>query len=68
MATQRRCCICATPPRPTEAWAAFAALFPSVGAIAAFGAFNLLCAPCFAAMGTIRAQMNSAKWTAVALG
>lgn len=49
-------------------WAAFAALFPSVGAIAAFGAFNLLCAPCFAAMGTIRAQMNSAKWTAVALG
>ena len=49
-------------------WAAFAALFPSAGAIAAFGAFNLLCAPCFAAMGTIRAQMGSAKWTAVALG
>ncbi|PWM16006.1 MAG: ferrous iron transport protein B [Collinsella tanakaei] len=49
-------------------WAAFAALFPSAGAIAAFGAFNLLCAPCFAAMGTIRVQMNSAKWTAVALG
>ncbi len=49
-------------------WTAFAALFPSVGAIAAFGAFNLLCAPCFAAMGTIRAQMNSAKWTAIALG
>ena len=49
-------------------WAAFAALFPSAGAIAAFGAFNLLCAPCFAAMGTIRAQMNSVKWTAVALG
>ena len=49
-------------------WAAFAALFPSAGAIAAFGAFNLLCVPCFAAMGTIRAQMNSAKWTAVALG
>lgn len=49
-------------------WSAFAALFPSPGAIAAFGAFNLLCAPCFAAMGTIRAQMNSAKWTAIALG
>ena len=49
-------------------WSAFAALFPSAGAIAAFGAFNLLCAPCFAAMGTIRAQMNSAKWTAIALG
>ena len=26
-------------------WSAFAALFPSAGAIAAFGAFNLLCAP-----------------------
>ena len=49
-------------------WQAFAAMFPSMGAIAAFGAFNLLCAPCFAAMGTIRAQMNSGKWTAVALG
>lgn len=49
-------------------WTAFASLFPSVGAIAAFGAFNLLCAPCFAAMGTIRAQMGSARWTAIALG
>ena len=49
-------------------WSAFATLFPSAGAIAAFGAFNLLCAPCFAAMGTIRAQMGSAKWTAIALG
>ena len=49
-------------------WSAFAALFPSAGAIAAFGAFNLLCAPCFAAMGTIRAQMGSAKWTTIALG
>ena len=49
-------------------WQAFAAMFPSMGAIAAFGAFNLLCAPCFAAMGTIRAQMNPAKWTAIALG
>ena len=49
-------------------WTAFAGMFPTVGAIAAFGAFNLLCAPCFAAMGTIRAQMNSAKWTAIAIG
>lgn len=49
-------------------WQAFAAMFPSAGTIAAFGAFNLLCAPCFAAMGTIRAQMNSGKWTAIALG
>ncbi|MDY4041424.1 MAG: ferrous iron transporter B [Collinsella sp.] len=49
-------------------WTAFGAMFPTVGAVAAFGAFNLLCAPCFAAMGTIRAQMSSAKWTAIALG
>ena len=49
-------------------WAAFAGMFPSMGAIAAFGAFNLLCAPCFAAMGTIRAQMNSGRWTAIAIG
>lgn len=49
-------------------WVAFAGMFPSMGAIAAFGAFNLLCAPCFAAMGTIRAQMNSGKWTAIAIG
>jgi len=26
--------------------------------------FNLLCAPCFAAMGAIRREMNSGKWTA----
>ena len=49
-------------------WAAFAGMFSTMGGIMAFGAFNLLCAPCFAAMGTIRAQMNSAKWTAIALG
>ncbi|MDM8300821.1 ferrous iron transport protein B [Collinsella tanakaei] len=49
-------------------WVAFAGMFPTMGAIAAFGAFNLLCAPCFAAMGTIRAQMNSGKWTAIAIG
>ncbi len=51
-----------------ELWTAFAAMFPHMGAIVAFGAFNLLCAPCFAAMGTIRAQMNSGKWTAIAIG
>ncbi len=28
-----------------------------------FMVFNLLCAPCFAAMGAIRKEMNSAKWT-----
>ena len=30
--------------------------------------FNLLCAPCFAAMGAIRREMNNAKWTAAAIG
>lgn len=49
-------------------WTAFAAMFPTMGACAAFGAFNLLCAPCFAAIGTIRNQMNSGKWTAIAIG
>jgi ferrous iron transport protein B len=32
-----------------------------------FMIFNLLCAPCFAAMGAIRREMNSAKWTAIAI-
>ena len=49
-------------------WTAFAAMFPTMGACVAFGAFNLLCAPCFAAIGTIRNQMDSGKWTAIALG
>ena len=33
-----------------------------------FMIFNLLCAPCFAAMGAIRREMNSAKWTFFAIG
>jgi ferrous iron transport protein B len=33
-----------------------------------FMIFNLLCAPCFAAMGAIKREMNNAKWTAGALG
>ena len=33
-----------------------------------FMMFNLLCAPCFAAMGAIKREMNSAKWTAFAIG
>lgn len=32
-----------------------------------FLVFNLLCAPCFAAMGAIRREMNNAKWTAFAI-
>lgn len=50
-------------------WAAFAAMMAgSVPAILAFCAFNLLCAPCFAAIGTIRRQMESAKWTWFTIG
>ena len=33
-----------------------------------FMVFNLLCAPCFAAMGAIKREMNSPKWTAFAIG
>jgi len=33
-----------------------------------FMMFNLLCAPCFAAMGAIKREMNNAKWTAAAIG
>lgn len=34
----------------------------------AFLAFNLLCAPCFAAMGAIKCEMNNAKWFFAAIG
>ena len=34
----------------------------------AFMIFNLLCAPCFAAIGAIRREMNSARWTGFAIG
>lgn len=33
-----------------------------------FLVFNLLCAPCFAAIGAIRREMNNPKWTAFAIG
>lgn len=38
--------------------------------IAAYGflVFNLLCAPCFAAMGAIKREMNNAKWFWFAIG
>ncbi len=50
-------------------WLAFAEMMGGTTvAIMAFCAFNLLCAPCFAAMGTIRNQMRSAKWTWAAIG
>ena len=40
------------------------------GALAAFAfmIFNLLCAPCFAAIGAIKREMNNAKWTWFAIG
>ena len=34
----------------------------------AFMVFNLLCAPCFAAIGAIKREMNNAKWTWAAIG
>lgn len=50
-------------------WMAFGTMLGgSIPAIAAFCAFNLLCAPCFAAIGTIRRQMASARWTWFAIG
>ena len=45
-----------------SAWAALAAAFTKVAGYS-FLVFNLLCAPCFAAIGAIKREMNSAKWT-----
>ncbi len=44
--------------------------FESLTQLAAYSflVFNLLCAPCFAAIGAIRREMNSAKWTCFAIG
>ncbi len=47
-------------------YAQIAADFTAVTAYS-FMIFNLLCAPCFAAMGAIRREMNSARWTAGAI-
>lgn len=51
----------------TEIWGQLA---DSMNAVAAYSflVFNLLCAPCFAAMGAIRREMNSAKWFGFAIG
>lgn len=52
-----------------DLWEGFAMMLGGgSAAIMAFCAFNLLCAPCFAAIGTIRRQMASAKWTWAAIG
>ena len=46
---------------------AMAAAFTAITAYS-FLVFNLLCAPCFAAIGAIKREMNSAKWTWFAIG
>ncbi|WP_288157533.1 ferrous iron transport protein B [Faecalibaculum rodentium] len=51
----------------TEIWAAVAADFSAVTAWS-FLIFNLLCAPCFAAMGAIKREMNNWKWTLASIG
>ncbi|MCC8015887.1 MAG: ferrous iron transport protein B [Clostridiales bacterium] len=50
-----------------EIWGNFAAEFTTLSAYS-FLVFNLLCAPCFAAIGAIKREMNSAKWTWTAIG
>ncbi|MDD5952620.1 MAG: ferrous iron transporter B [Oscillospiraceae bacterium] len=50
-----------------EVWGTLAASFTGLSAMS-FMIFNLLCAPCFAAIGAIRREMNSAKWTWFAIG
>ncbi len=48
----------------------YAAISADFGAMAAYSfmIFNLLCAPCFAAMGAIKREMNNTKWTLGAIG
>ena len=50
----------------TSIWPAVAQDFGPVRAYS-FMIFNLLCAPCFAAMGAIKREMNNGKWTAFAI-
>ena len=50
-----------------EIWSEVAANFTAISAYS-FMIFNLLCAPCFAAMGAIKREMNNGKWTAIAIG
>lgn len=64
----------ALPPEADTAQSPVAQAFDKIsggyGGLAAFSflLFNLLCAPCFAAMSAIRREMNSAKWTWFAIG
>ena len=50
-----------------EIWGSLAGSMTAVAAYS-FLTFNLLCAPCFAAMGAIKREMNSAKWFWFAIG
>ncbi len=50
-----------------EFWGLFAADFTGLAAYS-FLIFNLLCAPCFAAIGAIRREMNNPRWTWFAIG
>ncbi len=50
-----------------EGWPEIAANFTKVTGYS-FLVFNLLCAPCFAAIGAIKREMNNAKWTWFAIG
>lgn len=59
--------LCEVSEEGTEIWAAVAADFSAVTAWS-FLIFNLLCAPCFAAMGAIKREMNNWKWTLASIG
>lgn len=50
-----------------EIWGTLATSMSALSAYS-FLVFNLLCAPCFAAMGAIRREMNSGKWFGIAVG
>ena len=50
-----------------SAYIGISAAFSKVAGLS-FLSFNLLCAPCFAAIGAIKREMNSAKWTWFAVG
>ena len=50
-----------------EIWGLVARDYTQLSAYS-FMIFNLLCAPCFAAMGAIKREMNNGKWTAFAIG
>ena len=50
-----------------EIWGALSGSY-TMAAAYSFLIFNLLCAPCFAAIGAIRREMNHVKWTLFAIG